>query len=69
MTLFSEPSGHVPSPDELVAAPFYPELSQRILGLGFGDFGWHPIRVEQLPRLAREREEQDIGWVSGGLAR
>ena len=61
--LVSEPCGHVPSPDELMTAPFYPDPTQRILALCYNSPGrCFVINVELLLELAREREGQYVGW-------
>lgn len=59
-----EPYGHTPSPDE----PFYPDRSQRILAVYFGQRDdCRAINTELLLRLAREREGQDVGWDEWGV--
>jgi hypothetical protein len=65
--LLIEPCGHVPSPDELMTAPFYPDCSQRILAFYFGMYGTcHTINADLLLELAREQEGQDVGWDEWG---
>jgi hypothetical protein len=65
--LSPEPCGHIPSPDELMAAPFYPDRSQRILALSFGRHNtFYVINMELLLELAREREGRDVGWDEWG---
>ena len=59
----SEPCGHIPSLDELLIAPFYPDPSQRILVLCYRQQGRsYVINVELLLELAREREGQYVIW-------
>jgi hypothetical protein len=67
LCLSLESCGYIPSPDELKTAPFYPDCSQRILALYFGQHGTcYAINVELLLELAREREGQDVGWDEWG---
>ena len=65
-SLSSGSCDYTPSPDELAAAPFHSDPSQRILALKFRDHGWNVIDVELLLELARERENQSIGWDEWG---
>ena len=63
-----EPCGHIPSPDELAAAPFYSDHSQRILVFYLGQYGTcHTINAELLLGLAQEGEGQDVGWDEWGI--
>ena len=62
LSLSSGPCDYTPSPDELTAAPFHSDPSQRILALKFREHGWDVVNVELLLKLARERESQSIGW-------
>ena len=63
LRLSLEPSSHIPSPDELVTAPFYPDDSQRILAVYFGrGSSCYLINTELLLRLARKRKGQGVGW-------
>jgi hypothetical protein len=67
LSLSSEPCGHIPSPDELMTAPFYSDPSQRILSLYFGQYdACFAVNAELLLGLAREREGQDVGWEEWG---
>ena len=60
---WSEPCGHIPSPDELVSAPFYPDLSQRIFALTLLPLGpCYAFNTEELLRFAQERVNQNIEW-------
>ena len=59
----TEPCGHVPSPDELMTAPFYSDPDQRILALRYKEPDeCFVINVELLLELAREREGQGVMW-------
>ena len=64
--LFIEPCGHIPSLGELTTAPFYPDHSQRILAMHIGFASYYVINVEQLLKLAHEREGQHVGWDEWG---
>ena len=65
--LLIEPCGHIPSPEELVIAPFYPDRSQRILAFHFGMYGTClTINADLLLELAREQEGRDVGWDKWG---
>ena len=67
MCLSLETCGNIPSQDELTAAPFYPDYSQRILAVYFGQKGpCYVINVELLLKLVQEREGQDVGWSRWG---
>ena len=62
-----EPCGHIPSPDDSKAAPFYPDHSQRVLAVcpGWGG-ACYVINTELLLKLARERKGQGVGWDEWG---
>ena len=65
--LLSESCSYAPSPDELKAAPFYPDPSQRILALCFG--GTHKlvvIKTELLLQLAQEWRKRSVSWGEWG---
>ena len=63
-----EPYGYIPSLDELMIAPFYPDRSQRILAVHFVQRGpCYTINTELLLELAREREGQDVEWDEWGI--
>ena len=65
--LLIEPWGYIPSPDELMTAPFFPDRSQRILAIHFGQCDTcYAINTELLLKLAREREGQGIEWDEWG---
>ena len=61
--LISDTNGPLPSREDDLSAPFYPDASQRVLVVGFSagaDF--LAVRVEALLRLAREREGDSLNW-------
>ena len=64
--LLIEPSGHSPSPGELMTAPFYPDRSQRMLAVYFDFNLCYVINTEVLLKLARGREGQHVGWDDWG---
>jgi len=58
-----ELGGYQPSPQDILAAPFYPDPSQRILVLPVEAQSWfYVIKVETLLKLARERAGEGIEW-------
>ena len=58
-----EASGYNPSPQDILSAPFYPDPSQRILGLSMGpQWGFYVTKVERLLSIARERAGEEIQW-------
>ena len=62
-TCLFDTGGHKPSPQEMLAAPFYPDPSQRILALSTElQWGFYVMKVETLLRLVRERAGEDIQW-------
>jgi len=61
-----EPCSHAPLPDEVMAAPFYPDPSQRMLALNFNGQRWCTIKTELLLELARKWEGQDVEWCQWG---
>ena len=61
-SLFSEPCSHSPSPDELMAAPFYPDPSQRILAFDLGGAKLFVVNTEFLLELARKWQGLCVEW-------
>lgn len=58
-----EAGGHMPSPQEILTAPFYPDPSQRIIAMSLNIYdGFLVMKVETLLRLARERAGGKIQW-------
>ena len=55
--------GYKPSPQDTLAAPFYPDPSQRILALYMkSQGGLHVVKIETLLRLAMGRVGEEIQW-------
>ena len=58
-----EEGGYRPSPQDMLTAPFYPDTSQRILGLKMEFEGvLYVTKVETLLRFARERAGEEVQW-------
>ena len=58
-----ETGGYKPSPQDLLAAPFYPDPSQRILALSVEPRNaFYVMKVETLLRIARERAGGVVQW-------
>jgi len=64
--LLLEPCSHAPSPDGFMAAPFYPDPSQRMLALNLDGERWCTINTQLLLELARKREGQYVKWCEWG---
>jgi len=64
--LLSEPCSYAPSSDEFMAAPFYPDPSQRILALRLGPRKWYTVKTRQLLELAQKRGNRCVEWSEWG---
>ena len=54
--------GYKPSPRDMLAAPFYPDPSQRILAFSMDSKWLHVVKAETLLRLAMGRVGEEIQW-------
>ena len=57
-----EDGGHEPSPQDTLVAPFYPDPSQRILGVSVEIEDCLVMKIETFLELAREREGGEFQW-------
>ena len=60
--LLSEPCSHAPSPDELIAAPFYPDPSQRIVALTLDGVKWFTINTGVSLELGQKWRDRCVEW-------
>lgn len=62
-TCLFEAGGYNASAQDILATPFYPAPSQRILALSTDPQGWFCVmKVEALLKLARERAGEEVQW-------
>jgi len=61
-----EDGGHEPSPQDTMVAPFYPDPSQRILGVLVKIRDCLVMKVETFLELARERAGGEFQWEEWG---
>lgn len=62
-TCLFEEGGYRPSTQDILTAPFYSDVSQRILALSAGfKKGFYVMKVETLLRSAKERAGEEVQW-------